>query len=128
MTHFIVKAIDTVYDASLPEILPVRVGSVQGGPISSPVQDLMVTDIGFFQTWESDDSTKIFANVIFMVTPQNPTYSSLSSVLWSRDRSLGNLVDFTVCTMTGRVAIQLRDDNDYTEIQVMDFLLPKTVP
>ncbi|EDR03649.1 uncharacterized protein LACBIDRAFT_307066 [Laccaria bicolor S238N-H82] len=128
MMHFIVKSIDTVHDASLPEILPVRVGSVQGGPIPSLVRDLMVTDNGLFQTWESDDSTKITANVISMLTPQNPTYSSLSSVLWSRERSLGSLVDFVVCTMTGRVVIQLRqkiDDNHYTEIQVMDFLLPK---
>ena len=131
MMHFIIKSIDTVHDASLPEILPVRIGSVQGGPNSLAfVRDLMVTDIGFFQTWQSGDSTKIFGNVL---TPQNPTYSSVSSVLWSRERSLGNMEDFDICTMTGRIVIQLRqriDDNgnSHTEIQVMDFLLPKTFP
>jgi hypothetical protein len=130
MMHFIIKSIDTVHDASLPEILPVGVGSVQGGPNSSLAQNLTVTDIGFFQTWQSYGSTKIFADIIFMPTPQNPTYSSVSSVLWTRERSLGNMEDFDMCTMTGRVVIKLRQridaNNLHTEIQVMDFLLPKT--
>lgn len=133
MMHFVIKSIDTVHDASLPEILPVCVGSLQGGlnESSLPVAlDLVVTDIGFLQIWQPENSTKIVANVIFMLTPQNPTYSSVSSVLWSRERSLGNMEAFDMCTMTGRVVIQLRQridaNNSHTEIQVMDFLLPKT--
>jgi len=92
--HFIIiKSIDTAQDALLPEILPVCVGSVQGSSNSSLVQDLTVTDTGFFQTWKSYKNTKIAANVIFMPTPQNPTYSSVSSALWSREQSLGNMKD-----------------------------------
>ena len=129
MIHFVLKSIDTSHDASLPEVVPLRVGSEFGFLRSLYVDDLIVTDDGFLQTSQaSDDFEEICADLIFMPTTKNSRYSSASVCLWSEEQSLGDLKDYAVCPMTGRVVVQLRKmrDASCTEVHVMDFLLPKT--
>jgi hypothetical protein len=130
MIHFVLKSIDTSHDASLPEIVPLRVGSVPGSLGRLPIDDLIVTDNGFLQTshLNSEDSEEICADLIFMPTTKKFPYSSISARLWSEEQSLGVLKEYSVCPMTGRVVVQLLKNGDVhcSEVHVMDFLLPRT--
>ena len=131
MIHFVLKSIDTSHDASLPEVLPLCVGSVRGCISSLHVDDLIVTDDGFLetsQTQSSEDFEEICADLIFMPTTKKSRYSSASARLWSEEQSLGDLKEYAVCPMTGRVVVQLlkKDDDQCSEVHVMDFLLPRT--
>jgi len=127
--HFVLKSIDTSHDASLPEVVPLRVGSVFSGLGDIGHNDLIVMDDGFLQiSQSSEDSDDVWANLIFMPTTKSFPSSSVSACLWSEEQSLGDLKEYAVCPMTGRVVVRLKKDDDAqcSEVHVMDFLLPRT--
>ena len=128
--HFVLKSIDTSHDASLPEVVPLRVGSVLSTLGDIDHNDLIVTNDGFLQVSQSsEESDEIWANLIFMPTNKSLPYSSVSACLWSEEQSLGDLKEYAVCPMTGRLVVKLlkKDAAQCSEVHVMDFLLPRSV-
>jgi hypothetical protein len=121
-----VKSIHTNQDPDLPDILPVRSGSVQ--PSSSLNQDaarlspLHVTGGGFLQTWET--SNHISVDIIVKSTPANPTYSSATSILWRDPRNIEGY-GYEFCPVTGRLIVRTEGPGD-SEVRIMDFIPPRS--
>jgi len=116
-------------DPDLPNILPVRSGSVQ--PSSSLNRDavnlspLHVTGDGFLQTW--DVSNDISVDIIMKPSPANPTYSSATSMIWMDSRDIEGLVAYEFCPVTGRLIVHTEGLNaGDSEVRIMNFILPRS--
>jgi hypothetical protein len=122
-----IKSIDNSQDPDLPNILPIHSGSVQSSqsPFYREIDDLRplhVTEDGFLQTW-SKRGNHIVVGIISRPSPNNPTGSFVRSSIWTGS-GRGLLYDF--CPMAGRLIVRFLGPDGVPEIQIVDFILPRS--
>lgn len=131
MALYRVKSIYANQDPDLPDILPVRSGSMQLsnslGLGASYLSPLHVTGDGFLQTWKT--SNHISVDIMTKPSPANPTYSSATSNIWKDPRNIEGLeFGYEFCPVTGRLIVHVKgsDTGGDNEVRIMDFIPPRS--
>lgn len=129
MALYRVKSIHSNQDPDLPDILPVRSGSVQPSNSlilgASYLGPLHATGYGFLQTWGT--SNHISVDIMMKRSPANSTYSSTTSIIWRDPRNIA-LFDYEFCPVTGRLIVHIKNLNTGgdSEVRIMDFIPPRS--